>query len=105
MEAIIFDLDGTLWDAVDAVVNCWNIVLREKTTLDMQIEREGALKLFGKTMENIVGIDSFKKSISCTNQQCLSVVLLPWNVIGSVVCLSFKHHLLFARLMLRIQSW
>lgn len=35
----------------------------------------------------ILGMDSCKRSISFTNKQCLSLVLLPWDVIGSVVCL------------------
>lgn len=30
MKAIIFDLDGTLWDTTDVVVKLWNIVLQKR---------------------------------------------------------------------------
>ena len=45
-KAVIFDMDGTLWDSVDEIVESWN-----KTCPEMNIRREQLIGLMGKTMD------------------------------------------------------
>ena len=45
-KAVIFDMDGTLWDSVDEIVESWN-----KTCPEMHIRREQLIGLMGKTMD------------------------------------------------------
>ena len=45
-KAVIFDMDGTLWDSVDEIVESWN-----KTCPEMHICREQLIGLMGKTMD------------------------------------------------------
>ena len=45
-KAVIFDMDGTLWDSVDEIVESWN-----KTCPEMHIRREQLIGLTGKTMD------------------------------------------------------
>lgn len=49
---IIFDLDGTLWDATQNMTDSWNDVL-QKRGYDVRLTREQVLKEMGKTMEPI----------------------------------------------------
>lgn len=51
--AIIFDVDGTLWDSTYEVCYSWNKALAEKTDLGIQFTRDGLLKEFGKPMDEI----------------------------------------------------
>ena len=53
MDSIIFDLDGTLWDSVDSVVESWNLALAENTDLEPNLTRDILSKLFGMTMTDI----------------------------------------------------
>lgn len=53
MDSIIFDVDGTLWDSVDSVVESWNLALAENTDLEPNLTREVLAKLFGMTMTDI----------------------------------------------------
>jgi phosphoglycolate phosphatase len=45
-DSIIFDMDGTLWDAVDTYAESWNIVFNE-LDIDKVIEREELGKMVG----------------------------------------------------------
>lgn len=54
VESIIFDVDGTLWDAVDLVAESWNIALAE-LGLPAHCTRANIQGLFGKTMTEIAG--------------------------------------------------
>ncbi len=55
-KGIIFDLDGTLWDASKQVVPAWNIVLNRHRELEKQITIEDMQGFMGKTIENIAKI-------------------------------------------------
>lgn len=49
---LIFDLDGTLWDATENITECWNQVLNNKE-IDIHLDVETVTKEMGKTMEDI----------------------------------------------------
>lgn len=53
MKAIIFDLDGTLWDATGQVYQIWNSVFARHPELTVCVTREDVSALAGKTMEEI----------------------------------------------------
>lgn len=54
MQAILFDLDGTLWDACDVLTRCWNRTLAEKfPDLGRTLTLADLQSAMGKTVEQI----------------------------------------------------
>jgi len=56
MEAIIFDVDGTLWDSTEIVAAAWNQVFAKETNLSVRVTAMELKKLFGKPLEEIMRI-------------------------------------------------
>ena len=54
MEAIIFDVDGTLWDSTEEVAVSWNRTLEEHSQLNKRLTGEILKKEFGKPLKDIV---------------------------------------------------
>lgn len=52
-KGIIFDLDGTLWDSSQAVVDSWNEALEKFTTEPYRVTPEMMHGYMGRTMEEI----------------------------------------------------
>ncbi|MBE5882214.1 MAG: HAD family hydrolase [Lachnospiraceae bacterium] len=52
-KGIIFDLDGTLWDSAQAVVDSWNVVIGSLPDFHKKITVEDMESLMGKTMDDI----------------------------------------------------
>lgn len=50
---IIFDLDGTLWDSAQAVVDSWNVVIDRTPDFERRITVADMESLMGKTMDDI----------------------------------------------------
>ena len=51
--AVIFDLDGTLWDARDCACDIWNRVFDKHEEVTLRMTQELSSSLMGKTMEEI----------------------------------------------------
>lgn len=49
--AVIFDMDGTLWDAIDNIVISWNKALAQAGETGVHVTREGITGFMGKTMD------------------------------------------------------
>ncbi|GAA0077650.1 hypothetical protein UT300005_20280 [Clostridium sp. CTA-5] len=73
-KGIIFDLDGTLWDASTQVVPVWNIALKRHSQLDKQITLDDMRGFMGKTIDVIAKIIFPKmdvnKSVKILNECC-----------------------------------
>jgi phosphoglycolate phosphatase-like HAD superfamily hydrolase len=52
-KAVIFDLDGTLWDATGCAPAIWNRIFDKHDEVNFKMTKELAASLMGKTMEEI----------------------------------------------------
>ncbi len=52
-DAIILDVDGTLWDSTEIVARAWNKAIHESGINDVDITADRLKSLFGKTMKEI----------------------------------------------------
>ncbi|MFQ9514969.1 MAG: HAD family hydrolase [Eubacterium sp.] len=55
-KGIIFDLDGTLWDASHSNAPAWNVELRKHSEIDITITAQDLQSYMGKTIEEIAKI-------------------------------------------------
>lgn len=62
-KAIVFDLDGTLWDSSQQVIDSWNEILETIPDMKKKLTLEDMQKVMGKTMNEIAYIcfDSVSK--------------------------------------------
>ena len=52
-KALIFDVDGTLWDSVHVITIAWGDAIKDHTDLPVNFDDEVLTRLFGNTMKDI----------------------------------------------------
>ena len=55
-DSIIFDMDGTLWDAVDSYCKIWDVTLEQCGIPREPVTRQQLIGLMGKTLDYIVDV-------------------------------------------------
>mgnify|MGYP000283857418 CR=1 FL=1 len=73
MEAIIFDVDGTLWDAKDEIVYSWNLALEGWPQITKRLTGEMMTPELGKPMDEIM--DDLFPELSPEQQELLAADL------------------------------
>ena len=53
MKAIIFDVDGTIWDATPVAAKAWNESIQKYSDIKVEVTEDILADLFGKTMQEI----------------------------------------------------
>ena len=54
-DALIFDMDGTLWDAVDSYARIWNTTFEQAGITDVpRVTRQVLMREMGKHLEDII---------------------------------------------------
>lgn len=51
---VIFDVDGTLWDSCEQVVDSWNVVFNRYPNLNVRVDYDVIKGMMGKHMRNII---------------------------------------------------
>lgn len=73
-KGIIFDLDGTLWDASTQVVPAWNVILNKHNEIKKQITLDDMKGFMGKTIDVIAQIMfsemNLEKSLKIIKECC-----------------------------------
>ena len=54
IDSLIFDMDGTLWDAVDSYAVIWNVTLDQLGIEHQIVTREDLLRLMGSYLDDIL---------------------------------------------------
>ena len=60
-DALVLDMDGTLWDAVDTYTLCWNKAF-EEVGVSTVLRREELLKLMGTPIDEIMRVIARKEN-------------------------------------------
>ncbi|MCR4955488.1 MAG: HAD family hydrolase [Lachnospiraceae bacterium] len=55
-KAIIFDVDGTLWDAVPVITDAWNESLKQFPDITKQLKLSDVEPMMGRTMDEYAGL-------------------------------------------------
>ncbi len=53
VDSLIFDLDGTLWDSTDGIIETWNELLKGYPEIDKVVTREEMCSNFGRPLDEI----------------------------------------------------
>ncbi|MBH0229352.1 HAD family hydrolase [Halobacillus yeomjeoni] len=53
MDSIIFDLDGTIWDPIDTVLEAWNSRIRESEQIQKELTRTDLEGIMGLQMDEV----------------------------------------------------
>ncbi|MDQ0481827.1 phosphoglycolate phosphatase-like HAD superfamily hydrolase [Alkalihalobacillus hemicentroti] len=53
MDSIIFDLDGTIWDPIDTVLEAWNSRVKEHDQITKELTRTDFEGTMGLQMDDI----------------------------------------------------
>lgn len=77
MDAVIFDVDGTLWDSTDEVAVSWNQALCEHSGLSTRVTGDILKKEFGKPLKDIM--ESLFPELSDSEQDELAVYLYQYE--------------------------
>ncbi len=91
-EAVIFDLDGTLWDSSYQIVNVWNRVFQRYPGLRKPATSEEVAGYMGKTPEEIAGLilpDESKETAlrvmdECSVEECIYLTEYGGRLYGDV---------------------
>ncbi len=72
-DSLIFDMDGTMWDAVDSYCTIWNTTFDELGIPHRDITRSQLMALMGKHLEDIVAelahdVPDHKKFLECLDR-------------------------------------
>lgn len=64
--SLIFDIDGTLWDARESITRAWNVAIGELTGTPGTLDAPGLGAQFGKSMDDLYayvfpGLDAHKR--------------------------------------------
>ncbi len=82
-DSIIFDMDGTLWDAVDTYAESWNIVFKE-LGINIHVDRNELAKMVGWEGKKVHAVimpdfDDEQRQSIYAKVNALRRVLLPQN--------------------------
>jgi len=103
-DSLIFDMDGTLWDALDTYLYCWNEALRKsklqrQTNRDelfgmMGLEKQKVINHFFKNEDIAVAEEIFKDIVNIQNEVLpIKGGILYSNVVEGLAKLSKKYKL------------
>jgi len=55
-DSIILDIDGTLWDSTQIVMEAWNETISKHSDVPIHFTKERMMQLFGKTLDEIANL-------------------------------------------------